>query len=206
MKCIILLWFGLQATFCHCEDHATATFNQKQTSTAFGFDGVTKTPNYHHSTCYCDVEIYIHSDQERKQRSPSPVSVCYCCDCVSYSFDEYGNPKFHCQDTVLSEDGSNQSIGKRQISIRNSQQQRLRNFRRAHVSATRRQFNNPRLVKRSKRSPFDWDNFFDKISLMGSHDSTYTKRTEGYFHYNFAKNKSTTAAPTTTATSPTDTG
>lgn len=154
------------------------------------------------------MEIHINLDQEQK-RSTGPVNVCYCCDCVSYSFDEHGNPKFHCQDTVLTEDGSNNTDEKRQVSIRNpqvtlsdsllkervlQQQSNLRSFRRTHASVVRRKFNNHNFPKRSKRSPFDWDSFFNKISLMGSHDSTYTKRTEGYFHYNFGNNKSTTSS------------
>ncbi|XP_039446383.1 uncharacterized protein LOC120425829 [Culex pipiens pallens] len=64
-----------------------------------------------------------------------------------------------------------------------------------------------RRLNRHKRA-FSWEDIIGKISLMGSIDNQYSKKTQGYFHYNYGTSdspgevgvKPTTAKPTTTTT------
>ncbi|XP_062559282.1 uncharacterized protein LOC134224060 [Armigeres subalbatus] len=150
---------------CYSYNYAVASLNHKESSTILKLDPSNKAPIFHHNTCACNVETQlIEVNATDGEKIPIPMNICHCRTCFAQESDAHGNHTLHCVENALTEDEYRSLL--EQIKPINS--------------------------NRKKRSPYTWEELLDKISFMGSHDSTYNKRTQGYFHYNYANSS---AAP-----------
>ncbi|XP_062712463.1 uncharacterized protein LOC109621467 isoform X1 [Aedes albopictus] len=184
---IILVSFTI---FCYSYNYAVASMNHKESSTTLKLDPSNKVPVFQHSTCTCNTEAQIVINDTQKEAPSIPLNICHCRTCIAQDTDEHGNSNLHCVEHVMTEEEYRSLLAQSKLSEP------------AHPST------------RKKRSPYTWEELLEKISFMGSHDSTFNKRTQGYFHYNYANSSAGTShnpptppsnPPQTTATSTTST-
>ncbi|EAT48405.1 AAEL000560-PA [Aedes aegypti] len=155
--------------FCYSYNYAVASLNHKESSTTLKLDPSNKAPVFHHSTCTCNTEAQFVVTNDTRGETPSiPLNICHCRTCIGQDSDDLANPNLLCVDNVMTEDEYRSLLAQTKPS------------------------EPPRHTNRKKRSPYTWEELLEKISFMGSHDSTYNKRTQGYFHYNYANSS---AAP-----------
>ncbi|XP_065082815.1 uncharacterized protein LOC135705155 [Ochlerotatus camptorhynchus] len=172
---IILAFYTI---FCYSYNYAVATLSHKQTSTSIKLDLFNKAPIFQHNTCACSAEAQLVGNGNPTKESTIPSNVCHCRTCVARDSDERGNPHLHCEESTMTEE-------------------EFRSLQAQNMATEVPSLDGNHQSKRKKRSPLSWDELMQKIALMGSHDSTYTKRTQGYFHFNYVN--SSTVSTTTQA-------